>query len=101
MRPASELERRRLGETFAALCAIPSPTFHERAVADRVVAALPGLLPGAGDGPLLYARVDLLPAPDGAPVVLEVELTEPSLFLSFGDGATERFADAIARRLVA
>jgi tripeptide aminopeptidase len=40
VRPASELERRRLGETFAALCAIPSPTFSERACADRVAAEL-------------------------------------------------------------
>jgi tripeptide aminopeptidase len=43
VRPASELERRRLGETFAELCAIPSPTFHERAVADRVAAELRAL----------------------------------------------------------
>jgi glutathione synthase/RimK-type ligase-like ATP-grasp enzyme len=39
---------------------------------------------------LLYARVDLLPGP----VVLEVELTEPSLFLGYGEGSAERFADA-------
>ena len=31
---------------------------------------------------LLYTRVDLLPGPDG-PVVIELELTEPSLFLGF------------------
>ena len=30
---------------------------------------------------LLYARVDLIPGPDRAPVVLEIELTEPCLFL--------------------
>jgi glutathione synthase/RimK-type ligase-like ATP-grasp enzyme len=41
---------------------------------------------------LLYARVDVLPGP----LVLEVELTEPSLFLGYADGAVERFADAIA-----
>jgi glutathione synthase/RimK-type ligase-like ATP-grasp enzyme len=40
---------------------------------------------------LVYARVDLLPGP----VVLEVELTEPSLFLAYGEGSAERFADAI------
>jgi len=32
--------------------------------------------------PLLYARIDLLEGDGGAPVVLEAELTEPSLFLS-------------------
>jgi glutathione synthase/RimK-type ligase-like ATP-grasp enzyme len=48
-------------------------------------------------GALLYARVDLLPGPDG-PVVIEVELTEPSLFLSYADAAAGRLADAIASR---
>ena len=43
---------------------------------------------------LLYARVDLLPGP----IVLEVELTEPSLYLAYSAGAAERFADAITRR---
>jgi glutathione synthase/RimK-type ligase-like ATP-grasp enzyme len=40
---------------------------------------------------LLYARVDVLPGPR----VLEVELTEPSLFLGYADGAVDRFADAV------
>jgi tripeptide aminopeptidase len=40
MRPASEAEKARLGETFAALCRIPSPFGHERAVADHVVSEL-------------------------------------------------------------
>jgi len=40
VRPASEAERRRLNETFAALCAIPSPSGSERACADVVAAEL-------------------------------------------------------------
>jgi tripeptide aminopeptidase len=36
LRPASEVERRRLNDLFAELCAIPSPYGHERVVADRV-----------------------------------------------------------------
>jgi glutathione synthase/RimK-type ligase-like ATP-grasp enzyme len=47
---------------------------------------------------LLYARVDLVPGPEG-PVVLEVELTEPSLWLGYARGAAERFADAIVGSL--
>jgi glutathione synthase/RimK-type ligase-like ATP-grasp enzyme len=48
-------------------------------------------------GPLLYARVDLLTDDDGAPVVLEIEVTEPSLVLAFGGpAAVDRFAAAIA-----
>ena len=48
----------------------------------------------------LYARVDLLPSPAG-PVVVELELTEPSLFLQHGGEATDpaaTFATAIAAR---
>jgi hypothetical protein len=62
----------------------------ERAVAERVLAAVP-----RGPDRLLYARVDLVPAPNGAPVLLELELTEPSLYLGCAAGAAERFAAAI------
>jgi hypothetical protein len=73
----------------------PRPaTAAERAVAERVLAAVPG-----GPDRLLYARVDLIPAPDGTPTLLELELTEPSLFLSHAPGAPRRLADAIARTL--
>jgi hypothetical protein len=44
---------------------------------------------------LTYARVDLVPGPDGRPMIMELELTEPSLFLSKAPGSEERFADAI------
>ena len=67
----------------------PSP--QERAVAERVLAALPF-------GPLAYARVDLLPSADG-PRLLELELTEPALFLARDEGAAARFAAALAARL--
>lgn len=69
------------------------PAGAERELARRVLAAVPG-----GPDRLLYARVDLLPGPDG-PVLLEVELTEPSLFLGHpaGSGAAAGFAAAVAR----
>lgn len=47
-------------------------------------------------GTQLYTRVDLLPGPDG-PVVVELELAEPSLFLLYAPDAADRFASAIAR----
>jgi glutathione synthase/RimK-type ligase-like ATP-grasp enzyme len=72
----------------------PSPA--EREAADRVLAAA-GTVLGAAD--LLYARVDLIPAADGTPTLVELELTEPSLFLGHDPGAVDRFADAIAARL--
>jgi tripeptide aminopeptidase len=43
MRPASEVELRRLNDTFAELCAIRSPFGHERAVADHVADELRAL----------------------------------------------------------
>jgi len=70
----------------------------EREVAERVVAALPQLAPGV-DKPLLYARVDLIPDDEGNPVVLELELAEPSLFFAHAPGSLEKFADAVAARI--
>lgn len=51
--------------------------------------------------PFLYARVDLVTRDDGTPVVIELELTEPSLWLQHaGDAGTlDAFADAIVDRL--
>jgi tripeptide aminopeptidase len=43
VRPASEVERRRLNDLFAELCSIPSPSGRERAVAERVAAELRAL----------------------------------------------------------
>jgi glutathione synthase/RimK-type ligase-like ATP-grasp enzyme len=59
---------------------------RDRTVAEQALAAAPG--------ELLYGRVDLV---DGA--VLELEIAEPSLYLTFGDGAAARLAAAISQRL--
>lgn len=69
------------------------PSAAERELGDRAVAWLT-----ARFGELLYARVDLLPSSDG-PVIIELELTEPSLFLQTDDGAAMRAARAIVDRL--
>lgn len=61
---------------------------QEQALALRVVE----LVQGWGDQ-LLYARVDLLPGP----VLIELEATEPSLFLRHAPGSAARFAAAVAR----
>ncbi len=70
------------------------PSAAERDLADAVLDAVPEAL-RAG---LLYARVDLLPSADG-PVLLELELAEPSLFLDHHPPAAGALADAVARRL--
>jgi hypothetical protein len=69
------------------------PSAEERAAGDAVMAWVRERF-----GDLLYARVDLLPAPDG-PRLLELELTEPSLFFGFAEGAAERFAALVQARL--
>lgn len=62
----------------------------ELEVAGAALAAVPH------EESLLYARVDLVPGPDGAPLVMELEVTEPSLFLTQSPGAADRFAQAVA-----
>ncbi len=47
---------------------------------------------------LLYARVDIVRTESGW-ALMELELVEPSLFLQFNEGAPERLASAVARRL--
>ena len=47
--------------------------------------------------PPLYARVDLVRTEKGDDVVLEVELNEPSFFLTLDAGAADRFAAAVRR----
>ena len=42
----------------------------------------------------LYARVDLVHDPE--PLVLELELAEPSLYLLYGEGSADRLAELIA-----
>ena len=51
------------------------------------------------DGPLLYARVDMAPGLDGSPVLMELELVEPSLFFPQNPSALERYVAGIRRHL--
>jgi glutathione synthase/RimK-type ligase-like ATP-grasp enzyme len=46
----------------------------------------------------LYARVDLIRDQHGDPVVLELELIEPSLFFPYAPGSADRFAAAVLKR---
>jgi hypothetical protein len=68
------------------------PTPAERRVADEVLAAAPG--------GWTYARVDLVPGDDGEPLLLELEVAEPSLFLAYGESAVDRFADALVAAMM-
>ena len=69
------------------------PTTNERSLAEQAMAYVLRREPN-----LLYARVDLIPGPNGEPSILEVELTEPTLFLAqFSPNGVERLAECIAR----
>ena len=66
------------------------PGSDELHVAEQALAAIPLGIP-------LYARVDLIRGDDGAPCLLELELTEPSLFFNHAPGAAQRFAGEVLR----
>lgn len=46
-----------------------------------------------------YARVDLVSGDDGVPMVIELELTEPSLWMKYGTGVEDKLADAVVKLL--
>jgi len=69
------------------------PNRDELALGNRAIDWLSGRF-----GRLLYARVDLLPSSDG-PKIVELELTEPSLFLQTDSSAPARAAESIRRYL--
>ncbi len=69
------------------------PSAAELELATHALDAVPG-----GAGRLAYARVDLVLGPDGAPLIIELELTEPSLFMATAPGSEERFAQDLLGR---
>lgn len=71
----------------------------ERQLAGSVLSAMERLL--QLDQPLPYARIDLIRDDSGNPRLLELELTEPSLFLAQAPGSADRFAANLARHLSA
>ncbi|MFI6790218.1 RimK family alpha-L-glutamate ligase [Nonomuraea sp. NPDC050383] len=67
----------------------PAPDQVE--LAEKVLAIIPQAL--------LYARIDLVRLPDGTPVVIELELTEPYLFLRYEPRAPRNLARALRELL--
>jgi hypothetical protein len=59
-------------------------------LAQRVHAEIAGRF-----GQPLFIRVDMVPGPDGSPVLIELEAIEPMLYLDLIPGAAERFAAAV------
>ncbi|WP_371780072.1 ATP-grasp domain-containing protein [Streptosporangium subroseum] len=73
------------GENVHAELRAPEP--DQLALAERVLGEFPDVL---------YARVDLVRLADGAPVLIELELTEPYLFLRHAPEGAANLARALA-----
>ncbi|MFJ3723731.1 RimK family alpha-L-glutamate ligase [Streptomyces sp. NPDC090045] len=69
------------------------PSEAEISTARAALAAVPA------PGDLLFARVDLALDEAGEPVVMELELIEPNLFLRINPQGLERFVEAVAAGL--
>lgn len=73
------------GETKA------SASDAELAAANKILSVL--------DQTPLYSRIDLIPDENGTPLLMELELVEPSLFLRFSPEAADKFAEIIVNRV--
>jgi O-ureido-D-serine cyclo-ligase len=74
---------------------VMEPSSAQRDVAGAALAAAAAR---TGTATFAYARVDLLADADGMPVVSEIELVEPGLFLHLAPGSVARFAEVLATR---
>lgn len=69
------------------------PTKEELDLAHTTLEAIPF------NDPLLYARVDIALGENGDPILMELELLDPVLFLAQSEGSAHRYAQAIAAHL--
>lgn len=83
------------GESESVTSYAIEPTAEERALANRAIAVASDII---GE-PILYGRADMARTPDGVPVIMELELIEPSLFFPQCPEALERYVAGIQRRL--
>lgn len=77
----------RVQEQFGGLNSPLQPEPEALAAAEQVLAAI--------DEPLLYARIDLIRGLDGKWALIEIELIEPDLFLSYEREGVARFVEAV------
>jgi hypothetical protein len=73
-------------------------TADQVVVGERTLAVARELIGEMSDRPLLFARVDIV-TDDAGPQVLEVELTQPSLYAGLAPGRVTHAAAAIAARV--
>jgi glutathione synthase/RimK-type ligase-like ATP-grasp enzyme len=81
----------RVQPEFDGIIAAHRPDAAEHEAAERILAAV--------EEPLLYARIDLVRGLEGTPQLIEIELIEPDLYLSYEEDAGKRFASAVLERI--
>jgi len=81
-----------VAEEIGSRVATPKQLLIARQALDTIPEFTQGEMP-------LYARVDLIDDIDGNPIVLELELIEPSLFFAFHPPAADRFVAVIQAML--
>ncbi len=81
----------RVQREYGGAFSVVEPEAAEIAVAEAALAATP-------ESPF-YARVDLIPGADGRPLVMELELIEPDLYLDLIPDRGADFAALLAERL--
>ena len=86
----------RVQDDFGASDAPMRPDDDESDLARRIMAMIADRFGGTMP---LYGRVDLLRDAEGAPMVNELELVEPSFFFRHGPEAADRMATALLARL--
>ena len=85
----------RVQSSYGAREAPHAPTNAERDLATRTLRAAAECV---GEE-LLYARVDLIPGPEGAPRVIELEAIEPYHYVEQGPEGAPKLAEALMHRL--
>lgn len=81
----------RIQPQFGGQLSAVNPDAEARALADRVIAALPQIP--------LYARVDLIRLADGSLALMELEAIEPDLYTDHCPQVRDRLASAVVQRL--
>ncbi|MEO0335821.1 MAG: hypothetical protein AAF202_05485 [Pseudomonadota bacterium] len=77
----------RIQEEWGGSTKLYEPSKEERALADRLIQEYAA--------ELLYARVDLMNASDGRPLLMELELIEPSLYFRYLPEISETYAASL------
>jgi glutathione synthase/RimK-type ligase-like ATP-grasp enzyme len=77
----------RVQHQFGGVSTATDPEPAARATAEAVLAKV--------EGPLLYARIDLIRGLDGQWALMEAELIEPDLFLQYDPGQGAAYAEAV------